>query len=93
MRLTRQGKSCWYNLAMTAEQIKKAQEQAPFHPYLLHLSDRRSIKIHHPDYLWIIPGGRNIAIADDHGAVEIVDLIHVTSLHIGANGRKEKRKT
>jgi len=78
---------------MTAEQIKKAQEQAPFQPYSLHLSDQRTIGIQHPDYLWIIPGGRNVAIADDHGAVDIVDLVHVTSLHIGVNGRREKKKT
>jgi hypothetical protein len=77
---------------VTAEQIKKAQERAPFRPYLLHLSDQRSMRIEHPDYLWIIPGGRNIAIADDSGAVEIVDLIHVTSLHIGTNGKPRKRK-
>lgn len=27
-----------------------------------------------------MPGGRSIAIADESGAAEIIDLIHVTSL-------------
>ncbi len=76
---------------MTAEQIKKAQEQAPFRPYTLFLSDQRKVVIGHPDYLWLVPGGRNIAVADDHGAVEVVDLLHVTSVRIGGNGGAKGR--
>ncbi len=67
---------------MTAEQIKRAQEHTPFRPYRLHLSDQRSFVIEHPEFLWVIPGGRNIAVADTAGAVEIIDLLHITSLKI-----------
>jgi hypothetical protein len=73
---------------MTAEQIKKAQEQRPFRPYRLHLSDRRSFLVEHAEFLWLVPGGRNIALADTSGAIEVIDLIHVTSLRI--NGAKRK---
>jgi hypothetical protein len=75
---------------VTAEQIKKAQEQAPFRSYTLFLSDQRKVVVDHPGYLWLVPGGRNVAIADDHGAVEIVDLLHVTSLKIGGKGKANK---
>lgn len=74
---------------MNAQQIEKAQHRAPFKSYRIHLSDQRSFVIRHPEFLWIIPGGRNIAIADKAGAVEIVDLIYVTSLRIlDGNGKK-----
>ena len=34
-----------------------------------------------------MPGGRTIAIADEKGAAEIIDLAHVTSLKLnGAHG-------
>jgi hypothetical protein len=44
-------------------------------------------EIRHPDYLWIVPGGRWIGIADDSGSVELIDLVHVTSLK--TNGSAE----
>ena len=65
---------------MTAEQVKQAREQAPFKPFTLFLSDQRRFEVKHPDFLWVMPGGRNIAIAHDNGAAEIIDLLHVTSL-------------
>jgi hypothetical protein len=74
------------NLRMTAEQIKKAREKAPFKPFTIYLSDQRRFEIPHQDFVWIVPGGRTIGIADEHGAVEIVDLVHVTSLKLNGGG-------
>lgn len=67
---------------MNAEQLRKAHQQAPFRPFTLHISDRRQFHIRHPDFLWLVPGDRVVGIADEKGAMEIVDLIHVTSLGI-----------
>jgi hypothetical protein len=67
---------------MTAEQVKKAREQAPFKPFSIFLSDQRHFHIPHQDFVWIVPGGRTIGISDEVGAVEIVDLVHVTSLKL-----------
>ncbi len=67
---------------MTAEQVRKARERAPFRPFTIHLSDQRRFEIPHPDFVWVMPGGRTIGIADAHGAAEIVDLIHVTSVKL-----------
>jgi hypothetical protein len=72
---------------MTAEQIKKAREHAPFRPFTVFVSDQRRFEIRHPDYVWIVPGGRLIGIADDSGSVELIDLVHVTSLR--TNGSAE----
>jgi len=67
---------------MTADQLKKAQEQAPFKSFTVYLSDQRRFEIPHPDFLWVLPGGRTIAIADENGAAELIELVHVTSLNL-----------
>jgi hypothetical protein len=72
---------------MTADQVRKAREKAPFAPFTIYLSDQRRFEIRHPDFLWIIPGGRTVGIADENGAVEIIDLLHVTSVKL--NGAEE----
>ena len=71
---------------MTFEQIKVAKEQAPFRPFTLFLSDQRQFQIKHPDFLWLVPGGRTVALAHEDDAVEILDLVHVNSLKSGGNG-------
>ena len=71
---------------MTFDQIRVAREQAPFRPFTLFLSDQRRFRIKHPDFLWLVPGGRTVALAHDDGPVEILDLIHVTSLKSEGNG-------
>ena len=65
---------------MKAEHLKEACEAVPFKPFLIHLSDQRFIYIEHQDFLWIIPGGRTIGVANHEGIVRLIDLIHVVSL-------------
>jgi hypothetical protein len=72
---------------MIAEQVRKARERAPFKPFIIFLSDQRQFLIPHHDFIWIVPGGRTIGIADENGAVEIIDLVHITSLKL--NGDQE----
>lgn len=71
---------------MTAEQIRKAREKAPFKPFTIYLSDQSHFEIPHQDFVWVVPGGRTVGIADQHGAVELVDLIHITSLKLNGGG-------
>ena len=72
---------------MTAEQVRKARSRAPFKPFTICLSDQRRFQIPHQDFVWIVPGGRTIGISDEVGAVEIVDLVHITSIKL--NGGEE----
>lgn len=67
---------------MTANQLKKVQNERPFRPFTIFLSDQRSFAIEHPEFLWILPGDRTIGIADKDGAAQLIDLIHVTGLGI-----------
>ena len=69
---------------MTHEQVRKARDTAPFRPFTIYLSDQRRFEVQHPDFVWVVPGGRTIGLADQHGAVEIIDLVHVTSLTLGS---------
>jgi hypothetical protein len=71
---------------MIAEQIKRAKEQAPFEPFTIFLSDQRQFRITHPDYLWLIPGGRTLAVAHGDGSAELINLVHVTSIRTKENG-------
>ena len=71
---------------MTFEQLRVAKDQAPFRPFTIFLSDQRRFEITHPDFLWLVPGGRTVAVAHGDGAVEIVDIVQVTSLKSGGNG-------
>jgi hypothetical protein len=73
-------------LSMTSEQVKQAQTKAPFKPFTIFLSDQRHFEIQHPDFLWIIPGGRSLAVALENGAMEVIDLMHVTSLQLHETG-------
>ena len=70
---------------MTAEQVKKARESAPFKAFTIYLSDQRRFEIPHADFVWVMPGGRTIGIADEKGAAEIIDLLHVTSLKLSGH--------
>jgi hypothetical protein len=67
---------------MTAAQISKELRQMPFKPFTLFLLDQRRFEIRHPEYLWVHPGGRLVFVADDNGAADCIDLIHITSLKL-----------
>ena len=69
-------------MVMTAEEIRKAQRRSPFKPFTICLSDQRQFSVPHPDFLWLIPGGRTLVVADQQGAADWIDLIHVTSLKV-----------
>jgi hypothetical protein len=68
---------------------KKARETAPFKAFTIYLSDQRRFLIPHQDFVWIVPGGRTIGIADENGTVEIVDLVQITSLKVNGDHRTE----
>jgi hypothetical protein len=71
---------------VTAEQVGEAKDKAPFKPFTIYLSGERRFQIPHPDFVWVMPGGRTIGIAHPNGAAEIVDLVHVTSLKLNGVG-------
>ena len=69
---------------MTADQVIRLQEAAPFQAYTILLADGRSFEIDHPDFLTVAPEDELIWVYDGIGNVEIVDLLLVVSLRYGA---------
>ncbi|HEY3243085.1 MAG TPA: hypothetical protein VGM03_07010 [Phycisphaerae bacterium] len=75
---------------MTIEQIRKARETRPFRPFTLRTGGGREIPVPHPEFLFITPPDRTIIVSDSQGAVELIDLLLVESLHF-ENGVKRAR--
>ncbi len=77
---------------MTVEQLRKAHEAKPFKRFALRTADGREYAVPHPEFLWIIPKGRTIAVGDKDGAAEIIDLLLVASLHFDNGKPRHKRQ-
>lgn len=84
---------------MTVEQIRKARQARPFKPFTLLTGGGREYRIPHPEFLWIIPPGRTIAVADTDGTAVILDLLLIESLNFSrprsrrSNGRRRPEPT
>jgi hypothetical protein len=69
---------------MTIEQLRNAHLATPFRPFALHLSDGRTYRISHRDFLVSSPAGRTVIVfgdgAEDDGSFHIVDLLHVVEI-------------
>jgi hypothetical protein len=71
---------------MTTQQLKAMLSAVPFQPFDVHLADGRAIPVRHPELVFITPGGRTIGIAAHDDAIEILDLLLVTSLKPQTDG-------
>lgn len=68
---------------MTIEQLRAVQSAKPFRAYVLHLADGREVRVRSPEFLSVSQGGRTIAVSHEGDAFEIIDLLLVTSIHVG----------
>ena len=76
---------------MTTEQLKQMHTARPFRPFTLRLADGEVVPVPHPEFLFFSPSGRTIVVATPDDAFKIIDLLLVTSIDVGTNG-KSKRK-
>jgi hypothetical protein len=77
---------------MTVEQLRRAHQAHPFHPFDIHLADGRHLPVDHPELLAITPSGRTIGVGLKDETIEIVDLLLVTSIKPRPNGKSQSRK-
>lgn len=77
---------------MTTEQMKTALNPATFRPFTIRTADGREFHISHPESALLSSGGRTVAIATPQDTIEIVDLLLVTSLSVGAARPPRRRK-
>jgi hypothetical protein len=78
---------------MTVQQLRNMHQARPFKPFEIHLADGRSIPVDHPELLAVTSGGRTIAVAVEEDAVEVIDLLLVTSLKPRSNGAPRGRRS
>ena len=78
---------------MTVQQLRTMHQARPFKPFDIHLADGRAIAVEHPELLALTPGGRTIAVAVEADAVEVIDLLLVTSLKPRSNGAAKSRRS
>lgn len=77
---------------MTIEQLRRAHQARPFHPFDIHLANGRKLPVNHPELLAITPPGRTIGVGLNDGTIEIVDLLLVTSIKPRPNGKSHHRR-
>jgi hypothetical protein len=71
---------------MTTQQLKSMLNAQPFRPFDIHMANGRSLPVRHPELVFITPGGRTIGVSVHEDAIEIIDLLLVTSLQPHTNG-------
>lgn len=75
---------------MTAEEVGRLHTARPFRPFDIHLADRRTFTVEHPEQLAV--GGRMLGVALPDDTIEIIDLFLVISLKPRANGSHRRRR-
>jgi hypothetical protein len=73
---------------MTTEQFKVLITAQPFRPFIIHLADGRQLAVKHREFLAMSPSGRTVIVYLPDDTYEVVDLLLVTSLRVGAGGSK-----
>jgi hypothetical protein len=82
---------------MTTSQLKQLHEARPFQPFEIHVADGDVFTVPHPEFLWIMPGGRIVWVAlggAEDDAAAMIDLLLVTKLISPVptgNGRPKRR--
>ena len=64
---------------MTTEQLKQCLEHRPFRPFVIRQADGKETRVTHPEAMGY-GGGRIATYIHPDGAVEIIDLLLVSTL-------------
>jgi hypothetical protein len=76
---------------MTAKEFRTLRETAPFRPFIIHLTDGRSLLVPHQDFVSQSPSGRTIIVYRSDDSFSIVDLYLVTELEVQEQKDTEKK--
>jgi hypothetical protein len=71
-----------YNPTMTVEQFKNVHRAEPFRPFTVHMGDRRSFRVDHPEFLSRSQSGRTIVVHHPDEAFSVLDMLLVTELEV-----------
>ena len=77
---------------MTTEQLRQLRKAEPFHSFTIHLADGRKIPVRHREFLMPSPSGRTVIVYQPDDSFNVIDLLLVTDLEVGSNGRGRQRR-
>lgn len=75
---------------MTLDGLKHWHAARPFRPFVMHLTDGRSVRVLHPEFLSHSPSGRSLTVYALDESAETLDILHVVSIE-AANGARNRR--
>ena len=62
---------------------------------MIHLADGREIPVHHRDFMFVVPSGRTVVVAQPDDSMNIIDLLLITDIEYksakNGNGRRHKK--
>jgi hypothetical protein len=78
---------------MKVEKIRQALHAQPFRPFYIHLADGGRLPVPHEDFVAVAPGGREIILYRRDDTHQIIDVLMITRLEVGArNGVRKPRR-
>ncbi|MGD2110842.1 MAG: hypothetical protein PVI86_15800 [Phycisphaerae bacterium] len=76
---------------MTVKQLRKVHGARPFRPFTLRLTDGSRLTVPHPEFLYVLPGGRTAFVPNDRDPAETVDILLIDAIEM-ANGKPRSRR-
>jgi hypothetical protein len=69
-------------MPVTGDQIRDSLRAVPFKPFRLHLADRRTVEVFHPDFAMVSPNGRVVAVflRDSPDVCRRIDVLLIVSI-------------
>ena len=78
---------------MTSQAVREMLDAAPFVPFVVHLPDRPSMRVPHPDFAHLSPKGKTMIVWVENGeGLRIIDVALVTELAPEPEKRKKRRR-
>jgi hypothetical protein len=75
------------------DEIRKLHQAAPFKPFEIILTNRRHIRVDHPEFMALSATGRTVVVfePDGHLAIDVPLIVAAKTFENGASTRKRKR--
>lgn len=67
---------------MMLAHLRQSLTATPFVPFRVQLAEQKALDVPHPAWVWLLPGGTSIAVAEGDGSAHFIHLVHVTRLEV-----------
>ena len=76
---------------MRIDEIRKRYFAAPFRPFDIVQTNRRSVAVEHLEFMALSPKGRSVTVYKEDGAL-IIDIPLIVALKERANGARRRKR-